>query len=1130
MKEAFFYKRCSIYHSGGGHMNFRHHPAIKIISAFVFFFFTCSFGGVFDIAYAIQASSQHTVDSSQGKPTKNTQKANTPRPEEKFQKAMDDIDQFLNDSTLDTERKKVRLKSKKTEIESFDVEIKKQFADTEKKLKDDGMPSEILERHRKFVKQYEDNLKELKDNLNALDKAKTKASFDAESEKAKRFIEKVKPHREHQPFDPEKMPHRTAEPVFKEPRMNPDEFEKEQKEKSVAQQQIPLNPPLLKGDFRDDMPSVQSPTLEKGGKGGFSSKPVLVASNDSLDGLLNGKVTPPYSSPYQWEDERGGTILLAAANPPTSDDLAETIEIQLTPEIRAKAAELGNNPIKIYEYVRNNFQYEPYYGSLKGANQTLQEMAGNDFDQASLLIALLRASNIPARYVYGTIELTIEKLMNWVGGITNPTTAAQVLATAGVPGKLITEGGKIKYAQFEHCWVETYVPYGNYRGAVRDDSIKTWIPLDPSFKQYEYKRGMDLWAAMGINGEQYIQDYIMDTSPLPIPAELQDQFSDYVISPYQFYGQRLMSYIENNLTYSSNADLIGADTIALTKTISSKEYPYLLASLSYNIITKGSTYSSLPDNFRHKISFSIENADTYELDISNNVTLPEISGKRITLSYIPASSADETLVAKYGGLLNVPPYLINVRPIIKVGGATVATGNPIGLGNEQIFNMSFRTPNKSPDIVTNKVVAGDYSAIAIQSFKTPAEVTGGNILTLINNAKSSSGLDDLLGQLLYGIGISYLHHLNNEEELYAKNFQMIITRESSEAIVTSQTEVEFLFGVPHKVTEGGIGIDVDRNIKTAFPIDGDMQRKKDFMIVSGLGTSAWENMVLQSFIDIPSVSAINLLKIASRQGIPIYTIDYSNISTILPQLQVDSGIKSDIQNAVNAGKKVVVSKTNIQYNDWNGAGYIILDPTTGAGAYMISGGLSGGGTSKHPDASIRQRSDWSAFVTAITRHAIIEIALAYLETPYIWGGTNPDCGFDCSGFVHYVFTSIYGEGILGNKKQNVAGQYYYLKKGGKTLPYSERLRGDIAWKSTLKHTGIFFFTNAFDDNDYFIHASGDWCKDQQDPKGWMPPEECIVYPDKALICGNYKKVVITNKNGFVGKNGRVLEEIGRPTP
>ena len=39
-------------------------------------------------------------------------------------------------------------------------------------------------------------------------------------EKTKAFLEKVKPPKKHIPLDPNKLPHRTAEPVWKEPRLN----------------------------------------------------------------------------------------------------------------------------------------------------------------------------------------------------------------------------------------------------------------------------------------------------------------------------------------------------------------------------------------------------------------------------------------------------------------------------------------------------------------------------------------------------------------------------------------------------------------------------------------------------------------------------------------------------------------------------------------------------------------------------------------------------------------------------------------------------------------------------------------------------------------------------------------------
>ena len=42
-------------------------------------------------------------------------------------------------------------------------------------------------------------------------------------------------------------------------------------------------------------------------------------------------------------------------------------------------------------------------------------------------------------------------------------------------------------------------------------------------------------------------------------------------------------------------------------------------------------------------------------------------------------------------------------------------------------------------------------------------------------------------------------------------------------------------------------------------------------------------------------------------------------------------------------------------------------------------------------------------VTAVTGSAVANYALGFVGCNYSWGGTSPDTGFDCSGFVQYVF-------------------------------------------------------------------------------------------------------------------------------
>jgi len=133
---------------------------------------------------------------------------------------------------------------------------------------------------------------------------------------------------------------------------------------------------------------------------------------------------------------------------------------------------------------------------MKGAEETLRQKSGNDCDQAALLIALLRASGYPARYVRGMIEFfpDLERAKNLIG-LDDPAKIAEFFQKAGIPYKPVIQGGRIANFQIEHIWVETQVPYSNYRGSIIDEHGKAWLGLDTSIKVkgYEYGLAKDLF-------------------------------------------------------------------------------------------------------------------------------------------------------------------------------------------------------------------------------------------------------------------------------------------------------------------------------------------------------------------------------------------------------------------------------------------------------------------------------------------------------------------------------------------------------------------------------------------------------------------------------------------------------------
>ncbi len=80
--------------------------------------------------------------------------------------------------------------------------------------------------------------------------------------------------------------------------------------------------------------------------------------------------------------------------------------IALANSITAGASTPYDKAVRIFNWVRDNIGYSFYYDTLYGAVGTLNAGSANCVDTSHLLIALLRASNIPARYVHGYCQFS----------------------------------------------------------------------------------------------------------------------------------------------------------------------------------------------------------------------------------------------------------------------------------------------------------------------------------------------------------------------------------------------------------------------------------------------------------------------------------------------------------------------------------------------------------------------------------------------------------------------------------------------------------------------------------------------------------------------------------------------------
>ncbi len=569
-------------------------------------------------------------------------------------------------------------------------------------------------------------------------------------------------------------------------------------------------------------------------------------------------------------------------------DSVSKSETEATADITELVNALEGDPFLLFDFVHNYIDYRPFFGSANGATATLLARRGNDCDQASLFITLMREAGYTADYVIGDVVYSMERLANWTGVDEEMDAVWKVLTNGGIP---TTANPPTEEFMITRVWVQANIGGTDYI-------------FDPAMKEYEYESGIDLESALGYDRETFLtsalegsssgQDYVRDVNEPNVQSGMYDM------------SAALQAYIETNMPEASLSEVVsGRRTIPEELT----QYPTTLP-FAVSVIDE-TVYSELPQEYRHTMQID-------HLGISQLFNTYEISGKTMNIFYSGAGNAPE----------------------LYLEGELISTGNPSTPGERYDLTITADHPYAAYG-GTYADATGTYSLRSGGSFAIFSDWESvsqelldkhGSELNALFQAGYDPESQSILGKTLMDVGLNYL--------LEESRFADILGSAADVVFVTHHT-----IGVVGQ--EDGYFIDMQMGNFSASSVHYDQVRKRQATRARIMMSSAFEHGILEQKQDSsnPAVSTVKLLQMNNQAGDRTFSADSDNWASIQPELiNYLPGTISIIENYISQGWTIVLPEDGgMVLNDWQGTGFIsyYFDGSTLGMGMLISGLYNG---------------------------------------------------------------------------------------------------------------------------------------------------------------------------------------------
>ena len=246
--------------------------------------------------------------------------------------------------------------------------------------------------------------------------------------------------------------------------------------------------------------------------------------------------------------------------------------------------------------------------------------------------------------------------------------------------------------------------------------------------------------------------------------------------------------------------------------------------------------------------------------------------------------------------------------------------------------------------------------------------------------------EEYLGKLLNLAGKLYFAQVDIADTIASDMYDVAVTRSLSEGITGYEVQTSGLYGMVTGIAEGSLYIDIDNDSHSVLSLEEGSDAAREYFLSTGMISSLYESTVWEEITGEESVSTISILAKASEENIDILLLSKANLSIEIEKLNTDSTTKQSIINAVNSGMIVTVPAEDVTIGDWSGTGYIVTNPETGVGEYMISGGLNGGAVAASVDTMFLVSQMYLNTILCDQIQGIVSMAELF-STALLFGGS-----------------------------------------------------------------------------------------------------------------------------------------------